>query len=72
MRRFTEAQDLAEREGLTFAEAMRLLAGADGHRGRRARRGCRLVAGDGRSLAGRDAEGAAQPRMAPASIPARP
>ena len=28
MRRFKEAQDLAEREGLTFAEAMRLLAGA--------------------------------------------
>ena len=27
MRRFTEAQDLAEREGLTFAEAMRLLTG---------------------------------------------
>ncbi|WP_457093548.1 SNF2-related protein [Microvirga sp. P5_D2] len=29
MRRFKEVQDLAEREGLTFAEAMRLLAGAD-------------------------------------------
>ncbi len=28
MRRFKEVQDLAEREGLTFAEAMRLLAGA--------------------------------------------
>ena len=28
MRRFTEAQNLAEREGLTFAEAMRLLTGA--------------------------------------------
>ena len=28
MRRFTEAQDLAERDGLTFAEAMRLLTGA--------------------------------------------
>jgi non-specific serine/threonine protein kinase len=36
MRRFKAAQDLAEQEGLTFAEAMRLLAGAavtgdDGH-----------------------------------------
>jgi non-specific serine/threonine protein kinase len=29
MRRFKEVQDLAEQEGLTFAEAMRLLAGAD-------------------------------------------
>lgn len=29
MRRFEEVQDLAEQEGLTFAEAMRLLAGAD-------------------------------------------
>lgn len=29
MRRFQEVQELAEREGLTFAEAMRLLAGAD-------------------------------------------
>ncbi len=28
MRRFKEVQDLAEQEGLTFAEAMRLLAGA--------------------------------------------
>ncbi len=28
MRRFGEAQDLAEREGLTFAEAMRLLSGS--------------------------------------------
>jgi non-specific serine/threonine protein kinase len=28
MRRFAEAQDLAEREGLTFAEAMRVLTGA--------------------------------------------
>jgi non-specific serine/threonine protein kinase len=28
IRRFTEVQDLAEREGLTFADAMRLLAGA--------------------------------------------
>ena len=28
MRRFREAQDLAEQDGLTFAEAMRLLAGA--------------------------------------------
>ena len=28
IRRFTEAQDRAEREGLTFTEAMRLLAGA--------------------------------------------
>ena len=29
MRRFKEVQELAEQEGLTFAEAMRLLAGAD-------------------------------------------
>ena len=29
MRRFQEVQDLAEQEGLTFAEAMRLLAGAE-------------------------------------------
>jgi non-specific serine/threonine protein kinase len=29
MRRFHEVQDLAEREGLTFAEAMRLLAGTE-------------------------------------------
>lgn len=28
MRRFSEVEDLAEREGLTFAEAMRLLSGA--------------------------------------------
>ena len=51
MRRFKEVQDLAEQEGLTFAEAMRLLAGADGHRGRRARRRCRVVAHHGRSVA---------------------
>ena len=29
MRRFQEVQELAEQEGLTFAEAMRLLAGAE-------------------------------------------
>ena len=32
MRRFKEVQELAEQEGLTFAEAMRLLAGADATR----------------------------------------
>ena len=61
VRRFREAQALAERDGLTFAEADAPAGRRGGHRHRQGRRDRRLVARDGRPLAGRDAEGVARP-----------
>jgi len=46
----SRSQDLAEREGLTFAEAMRLLAAAPVATNGADRVDDRLVAGGGRSL----------------------
>ena len=44
MERFREAEALAAQNGLSFAEAMRMLAGAVGHRRRPGRDRRRLVA----------------------------
>ena len=60
MERFREAEALAAKDGLSFAEAMRMLAGAAVTGRRAGGRRCRLVAGDRWPVAGADAEGAAR------------
>ena len=59
MERFRNAEALAARDGLSFAEAMRMLAGASVTGGRSGGGRCRLVACDRRPVAGADAAGAA-------------
>ena len=60
MEQFRAAEELAARDGLSFAEAMRMLAGAAVDRRRAGGGRRRLVAGDRRPLAGGDAAGAAR------------
>ena len=65
MERFREAERLAAEGGLSFAEAMRMLAGADVAKdGSREWRRSRLVARRRRALARRDPQGAARARGA--------
>ena len=71
MRQFQEAEELAARDGLSFAEAMRMLSGAALTDGAAEAASPRLGAGIRRSLAGGNAARACAPRTAPASIPAR-
>jgi hypothetical protein len=63
MAQFKEAERLAAKDGLTFAEAMRMLAGADVTKDLAAEpHGSRLVARRRGAVAGRDAQGAALAR----------
>ena len=62
IQQFREAEELAERDGLTFVAAMRMLAGAAVADERRRCRGRRLVARDRRPVAGGDAAKAALAR----------
>ena len=61
MQRFQAAEALAAAQGLTFAEAMRMLADPRRRVGRFRSGDRRLVERERRAMVGRDAEGAAQP-----------
>ena len=70
MDRFREAEALAARNGLSFVEAMRMLAGASVTGGRPRRDGPRLVSRHRRALAGGNPAGAASPGTVTEPIPA--